>query len=58
MGCVIKGDLKYGDDEPNIDGSIYLHARRISFVHPVQKEQVSFEAPVPKMGMWHYFEKF
>jgi 23S rRNA pseudouridine1911/1915/1917 synthase len=58
MGCVIRGDLKYGDDEPNTDGSIYLHGRRISFVHPVQKEQVTFEAPVPQTGMWHYFEKF
>lgn len=58
MGCVIKGDIKYGDDHPNEDGSIYLHARRLSFIHPVKKEPVSFEAPVPLMGIWKYFAKF
>jgi 23S rRNA pseudouridine1911/1915/1917 synthase len=58
MGCVIKGDIKYGDDQPNEDGSIYLHARRLSFIHPVKKEPVTFEAPVPSMGMWKYFAKF
>lgn len=58
MGCVIKGDVKYGDDEPNKDGSIYLHARRISFMHPVRKEMVAFEAPAPTMGMWKYFTNF
>jgi 23S rRNA pseudouridine1911/1915/1917 synthase len=58
MGCVIKGDIKYGDDQPNEDGSIYLHARRLSFIHPVKKEPVTFEAPVPLTGMWKYFAKF
>jgi 23S rRNA pseudouridine1911/1915/1917 synthase len=55
---VIKGDIKYGDDQPNEDGSIYLHARRLSFIHPVKKEPVTFEAPVPLTGMWKYFAKF
>lgn len=58
MGCVIKGDLKYGDDEPNEDGSICLHARRLTFIHPVKKEKVIFEAPIPDTGMWKYFPKF
>ncbi|MBL0743335.1 RluA family pseudouridine synthase [Chryseolinea lacunae] len=58
MGCPIKGDVKYGDDTPNDDGSIYLHARRLSFVHPVKKEPITLEAPVPVMGMWKYFAKF
>jgi len=58
MGCVIKGDLKYGDDQANEDGSICLHARRLSFVHPVKKEAVTFEAPIPQAGMWKYFTKF
>lgn len=58
MGCVIKGDLKYGDDEPNEDGSICLHARRLTFIHPVKKEEVTFEAPLPNSGMWKYFPKF
>jgi 23S rRNA pseudouridine1911/1915/1917 synthase len=58
MGCVIKGDLKYGDDSPSVDGSIYLHARRLTFVHPVKKENMTFEAPFPKSGLWNYFTKF
>jgi 23S rRNA pseudouridine1911/1915/1917 synthase len=55
MGCVIKGDLKYGDDAANEDGSICLHARRLSFIHPVKKERISLEAPIPDTGLWKYF---
>jgi 23S rRNA pseudouridine1911/1915/1917 synthase len=55
MGCVISGDVKYGDKHANADGSIYLHARRLSFVHPVKKEPMTFEAPPPDKGMWKYF---
>ena len=40
MGCPIKGDLKYGFARSNPDGSICLHARHISFVHPVSKEMI------------------
>lgn len=47
MGCVIKGDLKYGAPRSNPDGGICLHARRISFVHPVRKTDLTIEAPVP-----------
>jgi 23S rRNA pseudouridine1911/1915/1917 synthase len=58
MGCVIRGDLKYGDDQANEDASIYLHARRLTFIHPVKKEPVIFEAPLPPFGLWKYFTKF
>ena len=47
IGCVIKGDLKYGAPRSNPDGSICLHARRISFVHPVRKTEMTVEAPLP-----------
>lgn len=47
MGCPIKGDLKYGAPRSNPDGGISLHARRITFVHPVRKEPITIEAPVP-----------
>ena len=47
IGCPIKGDLKYGAKRSNPDGSISLHARQITFVHPVRKEQVTITAPVP-----------
>ena len=46
-GCPIKGDLKYGAPRSNPDGGISLHARRIVFVHPVKKEPMTIEAPVP-----------
>ena len=47
MGCPIKGDLKYGAPRSNPDGGISLHARRITFIHPVKKEPMTVEAPVP-----------
>ena len=53
IGCPIKGDLKYGFDRSNKDGSIHLHARRIQFIHPVTKEQVTVTAPTPKEVIWN-----
>lgn len=55
MGCPIKGDLKYGSPRSNPDGSICLHARRISFVHPVSKELIELEASLPEDKLWHCF---
>ncbi|MBE0679611.1 MAG: RNA pseudouridine synthase, partial [Bacteroidales bacterium] len=46
-GCPIKGDLKYGSKRSNEGGGISLHSRRVSFVHPVKKEEISVEAPLP-----------
>jgi 23S rRNA pseudouridine1911/1915/1917 synthase len=48
IGCVIVGDLKYGAKKPNSDKSICLHARKVEFIHPVSKEQISVIAPLPK----------
>ncbi len=47
IGHPIKGDLKYGARRSNPDGSISLLARRIEFTHPVSKEPISVEAPLP-----------
>lgn len=47
VGCPIKGDLKYGAPRSNPDGGICLHSRRTVFVHPVQKVELTVEAPVP-----------
>lgn len=52
IGCPIKGDLKYGFDRSNADGSIHLHAKKLSLVHPVKKEEITFEAPVPDDVLW------
>ena len=53
IGSPIKGDLKYGFDRSNKDGSIHLHARKIQFVHPVSKEQINLTAPTPKEVIWN-----
>lgn len=47
IGCPIKGDLKYGFNRSNKDASIHLHARKLSFVHPVKKEEITIVAPPP-----------
>ena len=52
IGCPIKGDLKYGFDRSNPDGGIHLHARKLVLTHPVTKETITFEAPVPKDVVW------
>ena len=53
IGSPIKGDLKYGASRSNKDGSIHLHARKISFTHPVSKENISFLAPIPNETIWN-----
>lgn len=57
MGCIIKGDLKYGAKRSNKDGSISLHARSVSFVHPVKNESIYIKASVPDDNLWKWFEK-
>jgi 23S rRNA pseudouridine1911/1915/1917 synthase len=53
IGSPIKGDLKYGFDRSNKDGSIHLHARKIKFTHPVSKELINITAPTPKEVIWN-----
>jgi 23S rRNA pseudouridine1911/1915/1917 synthase len=53
IGSPIKGDLKYGFDRSNKDASIHLHARKIEFVHPVTKAQISIIAPTPNEVIWN-----
>jgi 23S rRNA pseudouridine1911/1915/1917 synthase len=50
---IIKGDLKYGAKRPNKDGSIHLHARKLTIIHPTLKEPISFTAPPPKDTVWN-----
>ncbi|MBR1548863.1 MAG: RNA pseudouridine synthase [Prevotella sp.] len=52
MGWPIKGDLKYGARRSNPDGSISLLARRVEFIHPVSKEQISIESPLTQDKLW------
>jgi len=55
IGCPVKGDLKYGFNRSNEDGSISLMARRLEFTHPVKKEQVVITAPFPAGDIWKVF---
>ena len=56
MGCPIKGDLKYGDQRSNPDGSICLLAHHVEFVHPVSKQLISFDSPLPEDKLWQVWE--
>lgn len=58
IGSPIKGDVKYGFERPNENTrSIHLHARKISFIHPVKNEPIELTAPVPDEKIWQFFEK-
>ena len=58
IGCVVKGDLKYGAARSNKDGSIHLHAHSISFIHPVKKERFRFTASPPSEDpLWKLFSQ-
>ena len=52
MGCPIKGDLKYGAQRSNPDGSICLLAHHVEFVHPVSKQLISLDSPLPEDKLW------
>ena len=53
IGCPIKGDLKYGFDRSNKDASIHLHARKLSFEHPVKNIPIEVIAPTPNDPIWN-----
>jgi len=52
VGFPIKGDLKYGYPRSNNDGSIHLHSRKVSFIHPVTKKNIEITAIPPKNNIW------
>ena len=58
IGCPIRGDLKYGYPRSNADGSIHLHARTISFTHPVKQVPLLITAPPPNDILWNHFRGF
>ena len=55
IGCTIKGDLKYGFDRSNPDGSIHLHAWQLNFKHPVSDIVLNLEANPPDEKIWNLF---
>ena len=52
IGCIIKGDLKYGAKRSNKDKSICLHAKNIEFLHPVKKQKIIINATLPNSDIW------
>ena len=56
IGCPIKGDLKYNFNRSNKNGGISLHARKISFIHPVRNEPIEIIAPFPGGDIFEVFE--
>lgn len=57
IGCIIKGDLKYGAKRSNPDNSIHLHARQLTFTHPTTKELITVVAPVTNDSLWKWFQE-
>ena len=55
IGCVIKGDKKYGQTDFTEDASIYLHCRQMSFNHPVTKKRLTITALTPDDSVWNLF---
>ncbi len=55
VGSPIKGDVKYGFRRGNRDRSIHLHARRLTFQHPVSGEPVTLECRPPADPVWRPF---
>ena len=55
IGCPIRGDLKYGFDRSNPDGSIHLHSRSLSLMHPVRKSDLRILADPPADPLWNFF---
>ena len=53
MGCPILGDLKYGAPEPLPDASIGLHSFSLALEHPVKKESLEINAPMPHVAWWN-----
>ena len=51
-GHPILGDRKYGSTD-EITSGIALHASSLEFIHPVKKDQLKLEAPLPKQWMKH-----
>lgn len=57
IGCPVKGDLKYGAERSNPDGSISLLSHRIEFDHPVSKRHIDITAPLPDDRLWQELGK-
>lgn len=54
----IKGDLKYGAKRSEKNGGIRLHAGKLSLLHPLTKEKMTFTADFPyEDALWNEVKK-
>lgn len=60
IGCPIVDDFKYGYPRPGPTArkSIYLHAKKLSFIHPVTSELIVLYGQPPQDLIWDTFETF
>ena len=58
LGCPIFGDIKYGFKNKNDDGSIHLHCRKMTFMHPIKKKPVSISCDPPYNFFWNLFNEY
>ncbi len=57
MKCPIRSDVKYGyKGSLHNDGGIYLHARGVSFIHPIKNEPLEIWAKPPNEQIWNEFK--
>ena len=52
-GCPIYGDAKYGSDHA-FGPAIALHARSLTFLHPISKEPITLKADLPKYWLGRF----
>lgn len=48
IGHPVKNDLKYGAKNIDSQDFIFLHSYVLEFTHPVKKEKITIQAPIPK----------
>jgi 23S rRNA pseudouridine1911/1915/1917 synthase len=56
MGNPVAGDQKYGNGRDPLH-RLALHAYRLNFYHPITREQMQFETPIPKEFLIFFNEK-
>jgi len=54
--CPIVGDVKYNGRKISSPRAILLHAREISFEHPIRHEHIRIVAPLPRLPEWRGVE--
>ncbi len=47
IGHPVLGDKLYGGENDNLITRQALHASKLSFIHPITKEALDTEAPIP-----------